>query len=151
MRIFLIVFSYVNLFLYILIYSLYDNIAPLVGLTSLSTGAQSFLKVSLLVIAGFFIGLIASLFRKGRSSRSSFDYSLFLLLGLAPFVMLLLSEGSMTDFLIRVFFRSSKALSEAAFYVFSRTAIYALWYGLSIGISVTVGFKEKIIRHKASA
>ena len=143
MRVFLIVFSYINLFLYILIYALYDYIAPNVGFAALSTGAQSFLKVFFLVIAGFFIGLVASLFRKGRTSRSSFDYNLFLLLGLAPFILLLLSEGSMSSFLIRVFFRSSKTLSEAAFFVFSRTAIYAIWYGLSIGLSVTVGSVKK--------
>jgi hypothetical protein len=150
MRTFLIVFSYINLFLYILIYALYDYIAPIVGFAALSTGAQSFLRVLLLVVAGFFIGLVASLFRKARSSRSSFDYNLFLLLGLAPFILLLLSEGSMSSFLIRVFFRSSKSLSEAAFYVFSRTSIYAVWYGLSIGLSVTIGSGVQKQRMRAS-
>lgn len=151
MRIFLIVFSYINLFLYILMYSLYEYIAPAVGFTDLSIGAQSFLKVLLLVVAGFFLGLAAALFRKGRSGRSSFDYNLFLLLGLAPFILLLLSEGSMTDYLIRIFFRSSQTLTAIASAIFSRTAVYAFWYGISIGISVTIGTAAKKSRLSTTA
>jgi hypothetical protein len=139
MRVLLIAFSYVNLLLYLAIYGLYEMISPLIGFSSLGQGAQTFIRVALLVIAGFFIGLVASVYKKGISGPNSFDYDLFLLLGLLPFILLVLSEGSMVDLFTRVFFPSGQAVTRFFAHLFSSWPVFALWYGLSIGVSVKVG------------
>jgi hypothetical protein len=149
MRIFLIIFSFINTFLYLLFYSYYDNIFDVFGNSNTSSGGLIFLKVVILIIIGFLISLIVSLFLKINIEKSFFDYKLFLIVGILPFIFLILSQGSITDFVIMKFFHASKQVSEMAFYFFSRQVVWSLWLGFAAGASVRIAFTKKL-KHDAN-
>ncbi|MCL4376995.1 MAG: hypothetical protein M1409_01235 [Actinobacteria bacterium] len=103
-----------------------------------------FLKIVILIIIGFLISLIVLLFLRINLEKSFFDYKLFLIAGILPFIFLILSQGSITDFVIMKFFHASKQASEMAFYFFSRQIIWSLWLGFAAGASVRIAFKKKL-------
>ena len=144
MRIFLIVIAFINTMLYLFVYAYYENIMGLFGNVSVAGGWLSFLKVLDLVIVGFLIGLIIALLLRLSIEKSFFDYRMLLIVGLLPFIFLILSPGQVTNFFIVKLFNSSKQISEAAFYFFSRQIIWAIWFGLAIGVSVRLAFKKKL-------
>jgi hypothetical protein len=144
MRIFLIVTAFVNTLLYLLVYAFYENIMGLFGNVNVASGWLSFLKILDLVIVGFLIGLIAAMLLRLRIEKSFFDYRMLLIVGILPFIFLILSPGQVTNFFVVKLFSSSRQISEAAFYFFSRQIIWAIWFGFAIGVSVRLAFKKKI-------
>ena len=66
-----------------------------------------------------------------------------------PFFCLVLSQGSITNFIITRFFNSSIYLNELVFYLFSRQTMWSLWLGFAIGSSVRFSFLRKRHRHMA--
>ena len=148
MKNFLLIFSFINAILYILVYSYYDYILGLFGEISISAGFLSFLKILILIIVGFLIGLIAALLLNLNTDRSYYDYKALIIIGIIPFICLMLSEGTITNFFIIKFFNSSRQVSELVFYLFSRQIIWTLWLGFSIGSSIRLSFKRKISKHE---
>ena len=148
MKNFLLIFSFINAILYILVYSYYDYILGLFGEISISAGFLSFLKILILIIVGFLIGLIAALLLNLNTDRSYYDYKTLIIIGIIPFICLILSEGTITNFFIIKFLNSSRQVSELVFYLFSRQIIWTLWLGFSIGSSIRLSFKRKISKHE---
>lgn len=143
MRIFLIIFSAANTLLYILVFAYFDYILSVLGATSLSPGLISFLKILFLLVVGACIGFLVSLLAKERPVKTYYDYKLLIIIGIVPFLCLILSEGTITNFIITRFFGSNKRLSELVFYLFSRQVLYAVWLGFAAGISTRFGFSGK--------
>jgi len=144
MRIFLIITAFINTMLYLLVYAYYENIMGLFGNVDVAGGWLSFLKILDLIIVGFLIGLIAAMLLRLRIEKSFFDYRMCLIVGILPFIFLILSQGGITNFFITKLFNSSRQISEAAFYFFSRQIIWAIWFGFAIGVSVRLAFKKKL-------
>jgi len=144
MRIFLIVIAFINTMLYLFVYAYFENIMGLFGNVSVAGGWLSFLKILDLIIVGFLIGLIIAMLLRLRIEKSFFDYRMLLIVGILPFIFLVLSGGQVTNFFIAKLFNSSRQISEAAFYFFSRQIIWAIWLGLAIGVSVRLAFKKKL-------
>ncbi len=150
MRIFLIIFSFINAFLYFLVYAYYDNILALFGSVNVTSGLLSFIKLLILVIFAFLIGLVVSLLIGGtRTDRSYFDYRIALIVGILPLIFLILSQGSITSFITVRIFGSNRQISELIFYFLSRQIVWAMWLGFAIGVSVRVAFKKRI-KHAVS-
>jgi hypothetical protein len=146
MRVFLIAVSFANSLLYILVYSYYNNIMDIFG-ASFSPAAQSFFKILVLIIAGFCIGLIPMLLLSAGMKRSRFDIKNFVLIGIVPLVLLLLSPGQVTDFIASAVFGNNEKIREALFYLLSRQTLWSVWLGFALGTSVKICFKRKIYRH----
>jgi len=144
MRIFLIVIAFINTMLYLLVYAYYENIMGLFGNVNVAGGWLTFLKILDLVIVGFLIGLTVAMLLRLRIEKSFFDYRMLLIVGILPFIFLVLSPGQVTNFFIAKLFNSSRQISEAAFYFFSRQIIWAIWFGFAIGVSVRLAFKKKL-------
>ena len=149
MRIFLLIISFINTVLYILVYAYYDYILNLFGELQLSAGFLNFIKLLTLIIIGFCIGLNVSLLLSLNIGKSFFDIKSFVIIGFMPAVCLLLSEGAITNFIITRFFGSDKELTELIFYLFSRQIIWTLWFGFSIGSSVRINFRKRL-KHEVS-
>ncbi len=149
MRVFLLIISFINTVLYILVYAYYDNILNLFNTVVLPVGLLNFIKLLTLVIVGFCIGLNVSLLLRLNINKSFFDIRTLIVVGFIPAFCLLLSEGTITNFIIAKFFGSNKRLTELVFYLFSRQIIWTLWLGFSIGSSVRINFIRKL-KHVAS-
>lgn len=143
MRVFLIIFSAANTILYILVFAYFDYILSIFGSTALSPGLISFLKIVFLIVIGVCIGFLISLILRERPEKTYFNYKLFLIIGIVPFICLILSEGTITNFIITRFFGSNKRLTELVFYLFSRQVLYSIWLGLAAGVSTRFGFNPK--------
>ena len=144
MRIFLIIFSFINAFLYFLVYAYYDNILALFGSVNVTSGFLSFIKLLVLIIFAFLIGLIVSLLIGTRTEKSFFDYRVALIVGILPLIFLILSQGSITSFITVRIFGSNRQISELIFYFLSRQIVWAMWLGFAIGVSVRVAFKKRL-------
>ena len=142
MKKFLLIFSYFNIVLYIIIYSYFDYMLTNLPSFVISAGLISFLKIIFLIAAGFSIGLIVSLFRGWDGMKSAFDYRIFILTAFIPFLMLVFSGAGISNFIITAFFNSNKKLTELFFYLFSRDFIYALWLGVACGANIKIRFKR---------
>lgn len=147
MRFFLLVFSYINTIFYILIYSFFDKILEILGAVNLSPTAANYIKLTALLIVGFCIGISVMLILRLNINRSLFSFKNLIIIGVFPFICLILSEGTITSFVINTFFNSSENLSEMAFYLFSRQAIWFLWLGFALGSSVRLSFSRRIFKH----
>jgi hypothetical protein len=131
------------------LYAYYDNILTLFENINVTSGFLVFLKTILLVIVSFLIGLAVSLLIKFKIEKSFFDYRIALIVGILPFVFLILSQGSIINFIVVRFFDSSRQISELVFYFFSRQIVWAMWFGFAIGASVRIAFKERIKHAKS--
>jgi hypothetical protein len=147
LRIFLIVFSFVNTIFYLLIYSYFDNILELFGALDISPAILNYIKLLILIIIGFFIGLMVMLMLNLKLGKSSFSFKNLILVGIIPFLFLILSEGTITSFIINNLFGSSKTISELLFYLFSRQIIWSLWLGFAIGTSIRISFSAREYKH----
>lgn len=150
MRIFLIIVSFVNALLYVLIYTYYDTIIGFLGTTVVSPLMQNFLKVAVLIAAGFCIGLMSMLLLAPGMRRSRFDVKNLLLLGLVPFIFLILSPGVVTDFIASRIFGNRENIRELLFYLLSRQALWSIWFGFAVGTSVRICFSRRKRKHIAS-
>jgi len=146
LRVFLLIISFINTVLYILVYAYYNNILNLFNTVALPVGLLNFIKLLTLVIVGFCIGLNVSLLLRLNINKSFFDIRTLIIVGFIPAFCLLLSEGTITNFFIAKFFGSNKRLTELVFYLFSRQIIWTLWLGFSVGSSVRINFIKRI-RH----
>ena len=149
MRYFLITFSFINTLFYILIYAYYDNILGFFGVEDISSAVLNFIKLLVLLIIGFCIGINVMLLLRLKLERSLFSFKNLVLIGIIPFFCLILSQGSITSFIITRFFNSSIQLNELVFYLFSRQTIWSLWLGFAIGSSVRFSFFRKKHKHMA--
>jgi hypothetical protein len=147
MRLFLIIFSFVNAFLYYLVYAFYDNILGIISASG-AFGFFAFLKLLVLIVVGFLIGLIVSLMTRVQVEKTFFDYRIAIVAGIIPFILLILSTGIVTDFIVSGIFNSNRQVSEFVFYFLSRQIIWTLWLGFALGASVRVSFKKKL-KHEA--
>jgi len=143
MRVFLIIFSAANTILYILVFAYFDYILGILGSTALPPGLISFLKIVFLIAIGACIGFLVSLLSKERPQKTYFNYKLLIIIGIVPFLCLILSEGTITNYIIIRFFGSNKRLTELVFYLFSRQVLYSLWLGIAAGVSTRFGFDPK--------
>ena len=150
MRIFLIIVSFINTLLYILIYAYYDTILGLLGTSSLSAGIQNFFKVIVLIAAGFCIGLMSMLLLSPGMRRSRFDVRNLLLIGMAPFVLLILSPGPVIDLIASRIFGNKESIRELLFYLLSRQALLSIWLGFAVGTSVRIHFGRRKLKHVTS-
>ena len=144
MRLFLVIMSFITAFLYFLIYALYDNILAVFGSFNVAGALSSFLKIFVLVIVSFLIGLIVIMLLKIRYEKSHFDYRFALVVGILPFIFLILSQGAVTNFIIVKFFNSNRQISEFVFYFLSRQIVWAMWLGFALGTSVRLAFKRRL-------
>jgi len=138
----LLIFSIINAGLYFIIYSYFDYIlgsSPGVVMPAL---AISFIKILFLIAIGFSAGLTVSIIRGFDGIKSTFDYKMFMMLSIVPLIMLLLSGGQVTNFIIVRFFNANKKLAELAFYLFSRDFIWSMLLGFFAGVSVKLRFKR---------
>ena len=146
MRLFLIIFSFINAFLYYLVYAFYDNILGIIGAGSgaAAAGFFAFFKIVVLIVIGFLIGLVVSFMTRVKIERTFFDYRIAIVAGIIPFILLILSAGAITDFIVTGIFNSNRQISEFVFYFLSRQIIWTLWLGFALGASVRVSFRKKL-------
>lgn len=147
MRIFLLIFSFINTIFYILIHSYFDNILEILGIVSLSPAAANYIKLAALLIVGFCVGVNVMLILRLKIKKSLFSFRNLIIVGIFPFICLILSEGTITSFIINKFFNSSEKLSELSFYLFSRQATWSLWLGFAIGSSIRFSFSRIKYKH----
>ncbi len=147
LRIFLIIFSFINTIFYILIYSYFDKVLDILGATGLSSTAANYVRLAALLIVGFCIGINVMLVLRLKIYKSRFSFKNLILIGIIPFIFLILSEGTITGFIIAKFFNSNEKLSELAFYLFSRQAIWSLWLGFAVGSSIRFSFFRRKCKH----
>jgi len=138
----LIAFSIINAGMYFIIYSYFDYILESSPSLVMPALAISFVKILFLIAIGFSAGLVISLIRGFDGVKSTFDYRMFIMLSAIPIIMLILSGGQVTNFIIVKFFSANKKLAELAFYIFSRDYIWALLTGFIAGICVKLRFKR---------
>ena len=150
MRIFLIIVSFINTLLYVLIYAYYDTILDRIGTSLLSAGMQSFFKIIVLIAAGFCIGLMSMLLLAPGMKRSRFNIKNLLLIGLIPFILLLLSPGPVIDLIASRIFGNKESIRELLFYLLSRQAILSVWLGFAVGTSVRIHFGKRKHKHITS-
>ncbi len=150
MRIFLIIVSFINTLLYVLIYAYYDTILDRIGTSLLSAGMQSFFKIVVLVAAGFCIGLMSMLLLSPGMKRSRFNIKNLLLIGLIPFILLLLSPGPVIDLIASRIFGNKESIRELLFYLLSRQAVLSIWLGFAVGSSVRIHFGKRVHKHSTS-
>jgi len=148
MRLFLIIFSFINAFLYYLVYAFYDNILGIISASGAASGFFAFLKLAVLAVIGFLIGLVISLMTRVQVEKTFFDYRIAIVAGIIPFILLILSTGAVTDFIVSGIFNSNRQVSEFIFYFLSRQIIWTLWLGFALGASVRVSFRKKL-KHEA--
>jgi hypothetical protein len=130
-----------------LIYSYFDNILELFGGAGLSSAVVNYIKLLALLIAGFCIGVNVMLMLRLKIKKSLFSFRNLIIIGIIPFICLILSEGTITSFIIAKFFNSSERLSELVFYLFSSKTIWSLWLGFAIGSSIQFGFFGRKYKH----
>lgn len=147
MRLFLVVTSFITAFLYFLIYAFYDNILAVFGQIDVTGAFISFIKIFILVIVSFLLGLIVILLLKIRYEKSHFDYRFALIVGILPLIFLILSQSAITNLIIVKVFDSNKQISEFVFYFLSRQIVWAMWLGFALGTSVRIAFKRRL-RHE---
>ncbi len=145
MRIFLIIISFINTLFYVLIYAYYDNVLEMLGATAISAGLQNTLKTFVLIAAGFCIGIMVMLLSPG-SDKSRFEIKNLLLIGMVPFILLVLSLGPVSSLIISRFFSGSEKMQELVFYLLSRNVLWSVWSGFALGTSVRPCFRKR--RHK---
>jgi ABC-type methionine transport system permease subunit len=131
-----------------MLYAFFDSIINLTGGVDASRGLMVFLKVAILVVFGFLIGLIISILQRIYAERSFFEYRIALISGIIPFILLILSNTSITNFIAEHMLGSNRQLSEMLFYFLSRQVIFAVWLGFSIGVSVRVAFRKRLMHEK---
>ncbi|MCJ7473009.1 MAG: hypothetical protein MUP02_09420 [Actinobacteria bacterium] len=146
MRIFLLVISFINTLFYVLIYAYYDNVLNMLGITVISASLQNLLKTFILIIAGFSIGIMVMLLLNLKSDRSHFEIKNLLLIGIVPFILLILSLGPVSNLIISRVFSGSEKMQELVFYLLSRNVLWSVWFGFALGTSVRPCFGNR--RHK---
>ena len=150
MRIFLIVISFINTLFYVLVYAYYDTVLSMLGNIAISANLQNFLKTLILLIAGFCIGVMVMLLLNIQSGRSHFDLKNLILIGIVPFILLILSLGPVSAFIISRILSGNERIQELAFYLLSRNVLWSVWFGFALGTSVRPRFGQRKHKHAAT-
>ena len=82
--------------------------------------------------------------------RSRLDIRNLILVGIVPFILLILSPGPVNDFIATKIFSNNEKVRELLFYLFSRQPLWAVWLGFAIGTSARISFRKKDQRHAVS-
>jgi hypothetical protein len=150
LRIFLIIVSFANSLLYFALYAYFDTIMGIIGPAAISGGLQSFLKILVLAVGGFCVGIIPMLMLAPGMRRSRMDIKNLILLGIVPFILLILSPGPVIELIASRIFSGNESVRELLFYLFSRQSLWSVWLGFALGTSVRISFKKKLHRHAVS-
>ena len=150
MRIFLIVISFINTLFYVLVYAYYDTVLSMLGNIAISPNLQNFLKTLILLIAGFCIGVMVMLLLNIQSGRSHFDLKNLILIGIVPFMLLILSLGPVSAFILSRILSGNEKIQELAFYLLSRNVLWSVWFGFALGTSVRPSFGKRKHKHAAT-
>ena len=151
MRPLLVVFCFVNIFLYYTAYAYFDNILAALARYALPVGFLTFLKYFIIFILGFLVGLLVILSMRLRVSSNYFDLKVLALAGFLPAFAIILSYSGLAGFMVNTFFSTNENVSEFYYYFFSRTDIWALWLGVSAGASVRLRLMQQKRRYKHQA
>jgi hypothetical protein len=151
MRALLIVFCFINIFLYYAAYAYFDNILAALARYELPVGFLTFIKYFIIFILGFLIGLLIILSMRLKVSMNYFDVKVLVLAGLLPALAIILSYSGLAGFLVRSFFSGNETVNELYYYFFSRTDIWALWLGVATGASIRLRLMQQIKRYKHQA
>jgi len=149
MRIFLTIFSFINIILYYTAFSYFDYILDAFAVYNIPVGLLSFLRYFIVLILGFMIGLLIILSMRYKHKRNHFDYRVFLMAGLLPAVFLILANTGAVNLVVTRFFGSNSTVSDLVYYFFSNNSIWSLWLGISVGVSIRLRFgqREKKFKH----
>ncbi len=147
MRIFLIAISFINTLFYVLVYTYYDNILGLFGNIAISAGLQNFLKTITLIIVGFCIGVMVMLLLNIKSGKSYFDLKNLLLIGIIPFILVILSLGPVSSFILSRLLSENERIRELVFYLLSMNVLWSIWVGFALGTSVRPNFGRRSHKH----
>jgi hypothetical protein len=151
MRIFLTIFSLVNVVLYYTAFAYFDNILNAFSGYNLPAGLLIFLKYFIIFVVGFMIGLLIILSMKPKARMNYFDLKVFLIVGSIPALALILNGTGAVNLVVTKFFSSNLTVSDLVFYFFSNNYIWSLWLGVSVGSSVRLRFVSdgKKFKHQA--
>ena len=147
----LIVFCFINIFLYYTAYAYFDNILTALARFELPVGLLTFLKYFIIFILGFLIGLLIILSMRLKVSMNYFDLKVMVLAGLVPALAIIFSYSGLAGFIIRSLFSGNETVNELYYYFFSRTDIWALWLGVATGASIRLRLmqRKKKFKHQA--
>jgi hypothetical protein len=150
MRIFLTIFSFLNIILYYTAFAYYDNILNAFAGYNLPASLLIFLKYFIIFVVGFMVGLLIILSMKPKAKMNYFDLKVFLIVGVIPALALILSGTGVVNLMVTKLFSSNLTISDLVFYFFSNNYIWSLWLGVSVGSSVRLRFvsKEKKFKHQ---
>ncbi len=151
MRVFLTVFSFINIILYYAGFAYFDNILDAFAGYNISAGYLSLLRYFIVFIIGFMIGLLIILTMKPKAKRNYFDIKVFLIVGFIPALALILNGTGAVNLIAVKFFGTDLTVSDLVYYFFSNNIIWSLWLGISIGSSIRLRFAVKYKRFKHEA
>ena len=80
--------------------------------------------------------------------RNRVDIKNLILVGIVPFILLVLSPGPVMDFIVSRIFAGNENIKELLFYLLSRQTLWSVWLGFALGTSVRISFKKSRPRHK---
>jgi hypothetical protein len=143
MRFFLIIISFINIFLYYCAYVYYDTILDALVKYDLPLGLLTFLKYFIIYILGFLIGFLIILGMRLRLHMNYFDIKVFALVGFLPAMVILISYSGIVNTIAGDVINSSNNISELYYYFFSRTDIWAIWLGIATGASIRLRISQK--------
>lgn len=150
MRLFLKIFSFINIFLYYTAFAYFDNITGALAAYKLPAGFLNFLRFIIIFLLGFVIGFLIILSMKSGEDRNYFDIKALLIAGCIPAAALILYKTGLVDLVVTRLFNSNMTVSELAFYFFSREIVWAIWLGISVGTSIRLKFRpaERNFKHQ---
>jgi hypothetical protein len=152
MRIFLTVFSFINIIFYYTAFAYFDNILDTFAVYNIPAGFLIFLRYFIVFILGFMIGLLIILSMKPKAKMNYFDLKVFLIVGFIPALGLILNSTGAVNLIVTKFFNSNLTVSDLVYYFFSNNSIWSLWLGISIGSSVRLRFvsKDRKFKHQVT-
>jgi hypothetical protein len=143
MRFILTIITFINIFLYYSAFAYFDTILEAFAKFDLPLNFLLFLKYFIVFILGFSIGFLIILGMRLKVKRNYFDIKVLFLVGFIPLTALVISYSGIADLIISRIFNSNTTISELYYYFFSRTDIWSIWLGISIGASIRLKLHEK--------
>ncbi len=151
MRIFLIIFSFVNVIVYYTAFAYFDNILNALAIYNISPGVLNFIRYFIVFVVGFMIGLLIILTMKPKVKSNYFDIRVFLTVGFIPALALILNGSGAISLILTRFFSSNLTVSDLVYYFFFNNSIWSLWLGIAMGSSVRLKFQPRYKKFKHEA
>jgi hypothetical protein len=82
-----------------------------------------------------------------KINRSCFSFKNLLLIGIVPFILLILSQSFISGFIISRLFSGSEKIQELVFYLLSRDVLWSVWSGFALGTSIRPVFGKVMHKH----